>query len=81
VVRGAAPVAQAVCRIPPEERPAAPSPPSWRKRDVNEGFRIVATGPQDVRRLNRRWAQVLVPKLGWVRSGCPARSPTRGPTA
>src|SRR5215218_640953 len=54
-------------RIPPEERPAAPSPPSWRKRDVNEGFRIVATGPQNVRRLNRRWAQVLVPKLGWVR--------------
>src|SRR4029453_2684074 len=29
--------------------------------------RVVATGPQDVRRLNRRWAQVLVPKLGWVR--------------
>jgi putative transposase len=54
-------------RIPPEERPAAPSPPSWRKRDVNEGFRIVATGPQNVWRLNRRWAQVLVPKLGWVR--------------
>jgi putative transposase len=53
--------------VPPGERPAAPSPPSWRKRDVNEGFRIVATGPQDVRRLNRRWAQVLVPKLGWVR--------------
>ena len=54
-------------RIPPEERPAAPSPPSWRKRDVNEGFRVVATGPRHVRRLNRRWAQVLVPKLGWVR--------------
>ena len=54
-------------RVPPEQRPAAPSPPSWRKRDVNEGFRIVATRPQDVRRLNRRWAQVLIPKLGWVR--------------
>jgi putative transposase len=54
-------------KIPPEERPPAPSPPSWRKRDVSEGFRIVATGPQHVRRLNRRWAQVLVPKLGWVR--------------
>jgi putative transposase len=50
-----------------EQRPAAPSPPSWRKRDVNEGFRIVAVGAQDVRRLNRRWGQVLVPKLGWVR--------------
>jgi transposase len=54
-------------RIPPEERPAAPSPPSWRKRHVSEGFRIVATGPQDVRRLNRRWARVLIRKLGWVR--------------
>jgi putative transposase len=54
-------------RISPEERPAAPSRPSWRKRDVSEGFRIVATGRQDVRRLNRRWAQVLIPKLGWVR--------------
>lgn len=52
---------------PPEERPAAPSPPSWRKRDVNEGFRVVAVRPADVRRLNRRWGQVAVPKLGWVR--------------
>jgi putative transposase len=54
-------------RTSPEERPAAPSPPSWRKRGRREGFRIVAVGPQDVRRLNRRWGQVLVPKLGWVR--------------
>jgi putative transposase len=54
-------------RISPQERPAAPSPPSWRKRGHREGFRIVAVGPQDVRRLNRRWGQVLVPKLGWVR--------------
>jgi putative transposase len=53
--------------IPSEQRPAAPSPPSWRKRGRSEGFRIVATGPQDVRRLNRRWGVVLVPKLGWVR--------------
>jgi len=52
---------------PPEERAAAPSPPSWRKRGRREGFRIVAVRPQDVRRLNRRWGQVLVPKLGWVR--------------
>jgi putative transposase len=52
---------------PPEQRPAAPSPPSWRKRGRREGFRIVAVGPQDVRRLNRRWGVVLVPKLGWVR--------------
>jgi putative transposase len=51
----------------PDERPAPPSPPSWRKRGRSEGFRIVAVRPQDVRRLNRRWGQVLVPKLGWVR--------------
>jgi transposase len=54
-------------RTPPEERPAAPSPPSWRKRGRSEGFRIVAVRPQDVRRLNRRWGVVLVPKLGRVR--------------
>jgi putative transposase len=54
-------------RTAPGERPAMPSPPSWRKRGRSEGFRIVAVGPEDVRRLNRRWAQVLIPKLGWVR--------------
>jgi putative transposase len=52
---------------PPDQRPAPPSPPSWRKRGRSEGFRIVAVGPEDVRRLNRRWGQVPVPKLGWVR--------------
>jgi putative transposase len=52
---------------PPDQRPAAPSPPSWRKRGRREGFRIVAVRPQDVQRLNRRWGQVAVPKLGWVR--------------
>jgi putative transposase len=52
---------------PPDERPAAPSPPSWRKRRLNEGFRIVALRPRDVRRVNRRWGLVLIPKLGWVR--------------
>jgi putative transposase len=34
---------------------------------VHEGFRIVAVSPQDVRRLNRHWGEVAVPKLGWVR--------------
>ena len=53
--------------IHPEQRTAAPSPPSWRKRGRREGFRIVAVGPRDARRVNRRWGQVLVPKLGWVR--------------
>src|SRR4029453_13585779 len=54
-------------RTVPDERPDPPGQPGWRKRGLDEGFRVVATGPQDVRRLNRRWAQVLVPKLGWVR--------------
>jgi putative transposase len=54
-------------KIPPGRRPNPPGQPGFRKRGQCEGFRIVATGPQDVRPLNRRWAQVLVPKLGWVR--------------
>lgn len=41
--------------------------PTWRKKHLHNGFRIVATGPDDVRRLNRRWAEVKVPKIGWVR--------------
>ena len=45
---------------------APPGPPSFRKRGVHEGFRIVAVSPQDVRRLNRHWGEVAVPKLGWV---------------
>jgi putative transposase len=52
---------------PPDQQPAPPSPPSWRKRGRREGFRIVGVGAQDIRRLNRRWGVVLVPKLGWVR--------------
>ena len=39
--------------------------PTWRKKCRNEGFRI--TGTCQVRKLNRRWAQVWVPKAGWVR--------------
>jgi transposase len=53
--------------VQPPQRPAPPGRPGFRKRGRSEGFRIVATGPQDVRRLNRRWARVLIPKLGWVR--------------
>jgi putative transposase len=54
-------------KIPPAQRPAPPGQPGFRKRGLSEGFRVVATGPRHVRRLNRRWAQVAVPKLGWVR--------------
>jgi transposase len=43
--------------------------PSWRKADRDEGFRITgARGHQwDVRRLNRNWGQVRIPKVGRVR--------------
>ena len=43
--------------------------PSWRKAGRDEGFRVTGRrGKQwDVRRLNRNWGQVRVPKAGWVR--------------
>jgi len=41
--------------------------PSFRKRGLSDGFRIVGTGPDHVRKLNRRWSEVKVPKIGWVR--------------
>lgn len=40
--------------------------PTWRKAGVHEGFRIITKG-RAVRRLNRRWAEVFVPKVGCVR--------------
>jgi putative transposase len=41
--------------------------PRWRKAGRNEGFRIVAVKPGDVRRLNRKTGEVRIPKVGWVR--------------
>jgi putative transposase len=41
--------------------------PTWRKAGVHEGFRQVAVKPDHIERLNRRFAQVWVPKIGWVR--------------
>ncbi|EIV92989.1 RNA-guided endonuclease TnpB family protein [Frankia sp. QA3] len=43
--------------------------PGFRKRGRSEGFRIVgARGRQwDVRQVHRRWSEVKVPKVGWVR--------------
>jgi len=41
--------------------------PSWRKAGRDEGFRIVAVRPGQVRRLSRNTAEVWVPKAGWVR--------------
>ena len=41
--------------------------PSWRKAGRNEGFRVVAVRPGDVRRLSRHVGEVRVPKAGRVR--------------
>jgi IS605 OrfB family transposase len=42
--------------------------PGWRKRGQREGFRITDFAYSlRVRRLNRHWGQVKVPKVGWVR--------------
>jgi putative transposase len=41
--------------------------PTWRKAGRDEGFRIVALRRGQVRRLNRHWGQVFIPKAGWVR--------------
>ena len=43
--------------------------PGRRKKHLHEGFRIAGRPGRDwgARRLNRRWGQVQVPKIGWVR--------------
>ncbi len=38
--------------------------PTWRKAGINEGFAI---RDLSVRRINRKWGQVFVPKCGWVK--------------
>lgn len=41
--------------------------PTWRKAGRHEGFQIVGPQASRVEILSRRWAQVKVPKVGWVR--------------
>ncbi|MFG1819208.1 RNA-guided endonuclease InsQ/TnpB family protein [Kribbella sp. NPDC049174] len=41
--------------------------PTWRKAGVHEGFSIVGGQASRIVKLNRKWARVLVPKVGWVR--------------
>ncbi|MEV5572456.1 transposase [Spirillospora sp. NPDC052269] len=41
--------------------------PTWRVKGRHEGFRQVGVKPHQVRRVSHRWAQVWVPKAGWVR--------------
>jgi putative transposase len=52
--------------------------PSWRKAGRNEGFRIVAVKPGQVRRLSRKTGEVWVPKAGWVRFRWSCATPTAG---
>ena len=41
--------------------------PTWRKAVQHEGFRIVGAQVDRVQQVSRKWARVLVPKVGWVR--------------
>ncbi len=41
--------------------------PTWRKAGLHEGFRIVGPQASRIMKLSRKWAAVLVPKVGWVR--------------
>ncbi|MGA9675581.1 MAG: transposase [Mycobacterium sp.] len=41
--------------------------PTWRKAGKHEGFRQVGVKPHHIKRLNRRYGQVWIPKVGWVR--------------
>ncbi|MGW6197856.1 RNA-guided endonuclease InsQ/TnpB family protein [Kribbella sp. NPDC055110] len=41
--------------------------PTWRKVGRHEGFRIVGSQATRIVRLNRKWARINVPKVGWVR--------------
>ena len=41
--------------------------PTWRKAGTHEGFRQVGLKPRHIKRLNRRYGQVWIPKVGWVR--------------
>jgi len=49
--------------------------PTWRKAGRDEGFRVVALKPGDVRRLSRHVGQVRVPKVGWIRFRWPRAVP------
>jgi putative transposase len=41
--------------------------PTWRKAGKHEGFRQVGLKPHHIARLTRRFGQVWIPKVGWVR--------------
>ncbi len=41
--------------------------PTWRKAGTHEGFRQVGLKPRHIKRLSRRYGQVWIPKVGWVK--------------
>jgi putative transposase len=41
--------------------------PTWRKAGKHEGFRQVGLKLRHIKRLSRRYGQVWIPKVGWVR--------------
>lgn len=55
------------CRGEHEHPKGTCGKPSYRKKGVDEGFRIVNLKPGRVRRLSRKQAEVFIPKIGWVR--------------
>lgn len=40
--------------------------PTWRKKGLHEGFRIVGKDAARVRQGNAKWSSVNIPKVGWV---------------
>lgn len=51
--------------------------PTWRKKGEHEGFRIEeGNGGLKVRKLNRKWSTVKIPKIGQVRFRCTRAAPT-----
>ena len=40
--------------------------PTWRKAGLHEGFRVVGGQASRIRKLNRKWAEINVPKVGWI---------------
>jgi putative transposase len=41
--------------------------PTWRRKGVHEGFRVVQADREPPQRLNRHFGQMAIPKVGWVR--------------
>ena len=49
------------------KNPKKVRPPRFKKRSNRESFRIVGVKDFGVRKLNRKWGAVKLPKMGWVK--------------